>query len=123
MALRFTHLPAKVYLAGLNPLHNSAIRHCIVGLKSSPVVSSYAESNETPVKHHLAQLLLQYSVRLQRLPGSLAHSVVYNPIVREPYQNREHLQTPFGIRALRIVEAYDLRNMIAMSCATPDFPI
>ena len=75
----------------LNPLHNSAIRQCIGGFKSSPVVSLYAESNEAPLKHRRAQLLLQHYVRLQRLPGSLAHNVVFSPIVREPYQDREHL--------------------------------
>ena len=91
----------KSYLKCLDTIHHQGLR---LALRTSPVESLYAESNEPSLYTRREKLSLQYTTKLAANPKNPAHNCVFNPKYERFYNNTPSAIKPLGLRILPLLE-------------------
>ena len=94
----------KSYLKSLDTIHHQGLRPALGALRTSPVESLYAESNEPSLYTRREKLSLQYTTKLAANPKNPAHNCVFNPKYEGFYNNTLSAFKPLGLRIQPLLE-------------------
>ena len=94
----------KSYLKSLDTIHHQGLRPALGALRTSPVESLYAESNEPSLYTRREKLSLQYTTKLAANPKNPAHNCVFNPKYEGFYNNTLSAIKPLGLRIQPLLE-------------------
>ncbi|KAG8284048.1 hypothetical protein J6590_108227 [Homalodisca vitripennis] len=84
----------------LDSIHNSSLRLATGALRSSPVISIYAETGEPPLSHRRVQLSLNYVHTLMSKPQNPAYDWVLNNSLHDQFITKPRHPAPIGVRAI-----------------------
>ena len=86
----------KSYLRKLDSIHNQGLRLALGAFRTSPVISLYAEANESSLNLRRKKLSLQYYLKLKSNPDNPTHKVVFEQLYKDEFI--EKVIPPFGLR-------------------------
>ena len=106
----------KSYIKCLDTSHHQGLRLALGALRTLPVESLYAESNEPSLYSRRENLSLQYTTTLAANPKNAAHNCGFNP--KYEYENNTPSAIkPLGLRIQPILEQANIS--IKMFCLFP----
>ena len=94
----------KSYLKCLDTIHHQGLRLALGALRTSPVESLYAESNEPSLYIRREKLSLQYTTKLAANPRNPAHNCVFNRKYERFYNNTPSAIKPLGLRIQQLLQ-------------------
>ena len=86
------------YLRKLGSIHNQGLRLALGAFRTSPVNSLYAEANEPSLNLRRKKLSLQYYLKLKSNPDNPTHQVVFEPLYKDEFIEKEKVISPFSVR-------------------------
>ena len=86
------------YLRKLDSIHNQGLRLALGAFRTSPVNSLYAEANEPSLNLRRKKLSLQYYLKLKSNPDNPTHQVVFEPLYKDEFIEKEKVISPFSLR-------------------------
>ena len=86
------------YLRKLDSIHNQGLRLALGAFRTSPINSLYAEANEPSLNLRRKKLSLQYYLKLKSNPHNPTHKVVFEPLYKDEFIEKEKLIPPFSLR-------------------------
>ena len=86
------------YLRKLDSIHNQGLRLALGAFRTSPVNSLYAEANEPSLNLRRKKLSLQYYLKLKSNPDNPTHQVVFDPLYKDEFIEKEKVIPPFSLR-------------------------
>ena len=94
----------KSYLKSLDTIHHQGLRLALGAVRTSPVESLYAESNEPSLYIRREKLSLRYNTKLAANPKNPAYNCVFNPKYERFYNDTPSGIKPLGLRILPLLE-------------------
>ena len=90
------------YLRKLDSIHNQGLRLALGAFRTSPINSLYAEANEPSLNLRRKKLSLQYYLKLKSNPDNPTHKVVFEPLYKDEFIEKEKVIPPLVFAAKRI---------------------
>ena len=107
------------------------MRLALGAFRTSPVNSLYAEANEPSLNFRRKKLSLQYYLKLTSNPDNPTHKVVFKPLYKDEFLNREKVIPPFSLRCeadincldcdLEDVANYKISEVPLWTCKSPTY--
>ena len=98
----------KSYLRKLDAIHNQGLRLALGAFRTSPVNSLYAEANEPSLNLRRKKLSLQYYLKLKSNPDNPTHQVVFEPLYKDEFIEKEKVIPPFSLRCEADINCIDI---------------
>ena len=98
----------KSYLRKLDSIHNQGLRLALGAFRTSPVNSLYAEANEPSLNLRRKKLSLQYYLKLKSNPDNPTHQVVFEPLYKDEFIEKEKIIPPFSLRCEADINCIDI---------------
>ena len=86
------------YLRKLDSILNQDLRLALGALRTSPVISLYAEANEPSLTLRRRRLSMHYYLKLTSNPDNPTHKVVFEPLYEDEFEKKQNAIPTFGIR-------------------------
>ena len=86
------------YLRKLDSIHNQGLRLALGAFGISPVNSLYAEANETSLNLRRKKFSWHYYLKLKSNPDNPTHKVVFEPLYKDEFIEKENVISPFSLR-------------------------
>ena len=83
----------------MDSIHNQGLRLALGAFRTSPVNSLYAEADEPSLNLRKRKLSLQYYLKLNSNRDNQTHKVVYEPLYKDDFVNRDKVIPPFSLRS------------------------
>ena len=96
------------YLRKLDSIHNQGLRLALGAFRTSPVNSLYAEANEPSLNLREKKLSLQYYLKLKSNPDNPTHQVVFEPLYKDEFIEKEKVIPPFSLRCEADINCIDV---------------
>ena len=91
----------------MDSIHNQGLRLALGAFRSSPVNSLYAEANEPSLNLRWRKLSLQYYLKLKSNRDNPTHKVVFEPLCKGDFLNRDKVIPPFSLRCEANINCLD----------------
>ena len=88
----------KSYVRKLDSIHNQGLGLSLGAFRTSPVYSLYAEANEPSLNLRRKKLSLQYYLKLNKIRDKPTHKVVFEPLYKDQFIEKEKNINPFSLR-------------------------
>ena len=98
----------KSYLRKLDSIHNQGLRLALGAFRTSPVNSLYAEANEPSLNLRRKKLSFQYYLKLKSNPDNPTHQVVFEPMHKDEFIEKEKIIPPFSLRCEADINCIDI---------------
>ena len=85
-------------MAQLDSIHNQGLRLALGAFRTSPVRSLYAEANEPSLNLRRKKLSFQYYLKLKSNPDNPTHKIVFEPLYKDGFIEKEKVIPPFSLR-------------------------
>ena len=86
------------YLRKLDSIHSQGLRLALGAFRTSPINSLYAEANEPSLNLRRKKLSLQCYLKLKSNPDNPTHKVVFEPLYKDEFIEKEKVIPPFSLR-------------------------
>ena len=121
----------QLYLRKLDSIYNQGLQLALGALRTSPVNSLYAEANEPSLNLRRKKLSLQYYLKLTSNRDNPTHKVVFEPVYKDEFLNREKVIPPFSLCCeadincldcdLEDVANYKISEVPLWTCKSPTY--
>ena len=119
------------YLRKLDSIHNQGLRLALGAFRTSPVNSLYAEANEPSLNLRRKKLSLQCYLKLKSNPDNPTHKIVFEPLYKDEYLEKETVIPPFSLRCeaymncinvdLEDVASHKISEVPLWTCKSPTY--
>ena len=111
------------YLRKLDSIHNRSLRLALRAFRTSPVNSLYAEANEPSLNLRRKKLSLQYYLKLKSNPDNPTHQVVFEPLHKDEFIEKEKVIPPFSLRCEADINCIDIDLKNVANHKISEFPL
>ena len=112
------------YLRKLDSTHNKGLRLALCAFRISPVNGLYAEPNEPSLNLGRKKLSLQYYLKLKSNPDNPTHKVLFEPLYKDEFIEKEKFVPPFSLRCeydLEDVAKHKISEVPLWTCKSPTY--